>query len=399
MVRVAIVGAGVGGGALAKFLARYRRDQEAAERFEISLFDRRPAPDGPDGGALTLQGEGLDVMTDLGLSNTLTAISACETSGESGPQVLMLRDALLRLLLENVDGQVSFNFNKEITQIREMQRGVELDHRPLLVCADGRWLKNNDPAITTQTFDLVVGADGNAPASCVVRNIVGCDAAQARPLNLLILQALVPSQSVAKGVVPKEAYIRQGVHGIVAKIATSSASGLTTPSAPARFQPWEVCTITKVRRDPMNTFPTPSEWEEEMKQTASQCTDTELQQEALAIIGKAAKSDLGGRLHAWVPFRKDALDHWWSPGGRLVALGDAAHLMPPTKGWGANCALGDAKKLSEVLLLMLESGLLTSNEPADWQGLGKQFETERRIAVAPRVSASLAEARRIAGRV
>jgi len=57
-----------------------------------------------------------------------------------------------------------------------------------------------------------------------------------------------------------------------------------------------------------------------------------------------------GRLHAWLPFRKDDLGHWRTTSGRTLALGDAAHLMPPTLGWGAGCAMGDARCLAAKLL-------------------------------------------------
>merc|ERR1712217_225601 len=192
--------------------------------------------------------------------------------------------------------------------------------------------------------------------------------------------------------------------GTVGRLSVSPAVGLvpgtvnndneTVGNAASNLQLWDVCTVMVFLPDAMRRFPHPREWAENMRNNIKLCKDASLQGRALELVDIAAQAsaaDMGARLHAWVPFRKDDLGAWCSDGGRVTALGDAAHLMPPTLGWGANCAMGDARKLANEIMQMHESG-----------GAGvaiglKSYEDSRKVAVAPLVAASVREAERLIG--
>ena len=82
-------------------------------------------------------------------------------------------------------------------------------------------------------------------------------------------------------------------------------------------------------------------WIEVFKHFIASSQDANLVAQCAAIVEQVS-SDQGGRVHAWVPFVRPAMPKIQSQKGQMVLLGDAAHLMPPTKGWGGNCAMDDA---------------------------------------------------------
>merc|ERR1719458_208564 len=149
-VRVAIVGAGVAGLVLANYLTRaqaavhWRSGRPAVDRpIRVTLFERRPAPAGPDGGALLIQGEGLAILDELGVGSVLRAASSCNED-----ELLVMRDALMELLLGCLaaqPNQCEVRANTEVARLQETSDGVLLEHRPLLTCEGGRWARNRNP--------------------------------------------------------------------------------------------------------------------------------------------------------------------------------------------------------------------------------------------------------------
>lgn len=393
-VRIAIIGAGVGGAALANLLYRHRNG--GGPRLHIVLFERRPAPDGPDGGALTVQGEGLEVLRELGLAAELTAVGAADPDDK----LLVVRDVLVNLLLDETRGQVEFRFNTEVAALRETPDGVELDLRPLLVVQDGQWVRNRDTAVTTEAYHLAVGGDGNSPNSRMPRALMG-EEAQAEPVQLLVLQALAPRSVQTDALPTREVYLEEGLKGVVGKLSLGVAVGrVGVAQGPVesrvQLRQWDVCTVATAIRDPMRNFPPVEEWGERMRRALQQFRDAELKAEAAEVIDRAvaarATGELGdARLHAWVPFHKAPLKRWRSPSCRLVALGDTAHLMPPTLGWGTSLALGDARSLASALVSSLGPG------GAGLEASLAEYEERRRAAAAAPAAASLAEAERLAG--
>ncbi|MFZ0565811.1 MAG: FAD-dependent monooxygenase [Chlamydiales bacterium] len=73
------------------------------------------------------------------------------------------------------------------------------------------------------------------------------------------------------------------------------------------------------------------------------------------------------------------------PTGRVTLLGDAAHAMPTEKGLGGNNVLEDARLLSALLV--------SSPKPIDWVGLIEKYEREMfaRVKVAVQESENAAE--------
>lgn len=407
--RVAIVGTGIGGAALAKYLVQVSEDGPLAKRWcSVTLFERRLAPDAGDGGSLVIHGEGLEVLAELGLcpaalaaANKARAPPATEARGE----VNLVRDVLMSHLMDSLRELIDLRVNSEVTAVRETQEGAELDHRPLLVQQGGQWARNQDIAVATEAFDFVIGADGNGPSSSVARCIVGEAEAQARIMPLLILQALLPSEDRGRDAAPNyDTYLRNGPHGVVGKFALGTSVGRASLDVPAGspegLRQWEVCTVWSVLRDPLRNFPRRETWAQVMKERLNLCKDEDMAEKASALIDRAeacaGQPTGGGRLHGWVPFTKDSVQRWHSPGGRLILLGDSAHLMPPTLGWGASCAMGDARALAATLA---EVASLKASGAAFAETLGalQRYEAARRKAVEPCVVASQREARKMVG--
>merc|ERR1719367_1084360 len=106
----------------------------------------------------------------------------------------------------------------------------------------------------------------------------------------------------------------------------------------------------------MQCFPRPETWAAIMKEKAMMCKDTAVMKMAMNIVDEAEsqlRSDGSRRLRAWVPFHRDSVKRWSSELGRCVLLGDAVHLMPPTPGCGASCAMGDGHELAQQLARLL----------------------------------------------
>lgn len=73
-------------------------------------------------------------------------------------------------------------------------------------------------------------------------------------------------------------------------------------------------------------------------------------------------------LHLWPYHRIPQLKKWFSPTGRVIIIGDAAHAMPPSSGQGVNQALEDAETLS--ILIGSLPNMADGNEALQfWQDL------------------------------
>jgi hypothetical protein len=80
------------------------------------------------------------------------------------------------------------------------------------------------------------------------------------------------------------------------------------------------------------------------------------------------------------------LDQTWEAQSNLTLLGDAAHVMPPFAGEGANMAMLDALELSECL---------TSNEYDSIQEAITAYETNMRKRAAKAAQESLENGERM----
>merc|ERR1719210_2551043 len=194
-IRIAIVGGGVAGASVAAFLSRL------SELCTVTLFERRMSPDMPDGGSLLLKGEGLKIYRKLlsyrGSKSANSTATVSSTASDS--ELYILRDDLMKSLLDPVRDHICERYNCEILAVRERSTGVELDYRPFLVQKNCQgWMRNNSSAKSTEKFDLVIGSDGNAPSSRILRHVVGDVDAQAQAVPMLVINALVPMSIAAE---------------------------------------------------------------------------------------------------------------------------------------------------------------------------------------------------------
>merc|ERR1719270_3123948 len=162
----------------------------------------------PEGGALLLTGEGLKVYRKLlyRANKTADSIATVSTNDSTlavciptGDQLYIMRDDVMKSLLQPVHDHICTKYNCEILDVRERSTEIELDYRPFLVEDKHQgWVRNKSSAKSTETFDLVIGADGNAPSSRILRHVVGDAEAQAQVVPMLVINALVQVSTAAE---------------------------------------------------------------------------------------------------------------------------------------------------------------------------------------------------------
>ena len=239
--RVAVVGAGIGGLALARALGELDTGVE-----EIVVFDRRAELKPGTGGGIQING-GAAVLARLGLGEqmkraalpvrrilsrksggfelldidvaSLVSAEPALVAADGTPQAFsIMRDALQRMLVDALPASASLQLGRQLESMSEDASGVEL------VFKDG----------TAERFDLVVGADG---LSSRVRQHVEASHADGRA------GASPPMYSgirVQFGVVPGggsrprgsegefHQWFGEGVYALTGSYGTGSADGTTS---------------------------------------------------------------------------------------------------------------------------------------------------------------------------
>ena len=308
-LRVVVVGAGVGGLALARGLV--------ASGHEVSVLEKAPSLR-LAGAAVSIWFNGAAALGRLGVSlashgqridrldirrpdgRVLAAFDAARLAGRFGVQAVTIprRDLLERLAAGLPRSVLHFDVRCLAASQDEREAIVELE--------DG----------TTLSADLVVGADG---WRSVVRPALG-HVAPLRPQGIGAWQIMIPMPEIAAGhdflyMVGREGGLRAGFmpagHGLV-------QSWFDTAWEYDKARPEE---ILPRLRSAFAAWPAPSG---EVLEAASEA-DVELWQ----YVSRAVPKTLGR--------------------GRLVLVGDAAHTMPPYLAQGANQALEDAWVLSDQL--------------------------------------------------
>ncbi len=314
-LRIAVIGYGTAGQALAILLTR--------DGHEVEIFERVPTP-GPVGAGFLLQPSGLQVLWQMGLLDEVRAHAApvhrlygdtpCERAvmdmGYAGLDARlhglgMQRGALFSLLDQARDGAGQLHVGTTI---------VSVD------AAEGR-LRDSEGR-QHGPFDLVVAADG---AASTLRGGVEQGIALDRVYPWGALWCLLPAEDWPHMSELRQRYV--AARRMIGLLPVGTRPGDGTPrlsffwSLPrADFERWQA--------DGM------APWLEELHALWPQAS------------ARFAHLQDAGQL-ARAVYRDAVMKRWHQ--GRLVLAGDAAHAMSPQLGQGVNMALLDALALRDAL--------------------------------------------------
>ena len=314
-LRIAVIGYGTAGQALAILLTR--------DGHEVEIFERVPTP-GPVGAGFLLQPSGLQVLWQMGLLDAVRAHAApvhrlygdtpCERAvmdmGYGGLDARlhglgMQRGALFALLEEARAGAGHLHVGTAIDTVDSAQGRVR--------DAQGRW---HGP------FDLVVAADG---AASTLRGTVEGGTALDRVYPWGALWCLLPAEDWPHMQELRQRYV--AARKMIGLLPVGTRPGDDTPrlsffwSLPrSDFERWQ--------QDGM------APWLQELH--------------ALWPQASARFDHLRDASQLARAVYRDAVMKRWHR-GRLVLAGDAAHSMSPQLGQGVNMALIDALALRDAL--------------------------------------------------
>ncbi len=314
-LRIAVIGYGTAGQALAILLTR--------DGHEVEIFERVPTP-GPVGAGFLLQPSGLQVLWQMGLLDGVRAHAApvhrlygdtpCERAvmdmGYAGLDARlhglgMQRGALFSLLDQARDGAGQLHVGTTIVSV-DAEQGRLRD-------SEGR---QHGP------FDLMVAADG---AASTLRGGVEQGIALDRVYPWGALWCLLPAEDWPHMSELRQRYV--AARRMIGLLPVGTRPGDGTPrlsffwSLPrADFERWQA--------DGM------APWLEELHALWPQAS------------ARFAHLQEPGQL-ARAVYRDAVMKRWHQ--GRLVLAGDAAHAMSPQLGQGVNMALLDALALRDAL--------------------------------------------------
>jgi 2-polyprenyl-6-methoxyphenol hydroxylase-like FAD-dependent oxidoreductase len=309
---VGVVGAGLGGLAVAGLLARHG--------FRVVVLERAPQL-GPCGAGILLHPSGTHALQAIGIAD----------------QVLGRAEAVTELVAVRRNGRTLSRLRYGVLHPGLTGHGVARDHlfRALLAMAEraGAEIATGAEVVSREEtaagilladrqgrrfgpFQLVVGADGSRSA---VRGWLPAGAVQVHEDEQAVLWAVGPCHGVRHRLLQVVDGTREllGVmphgHG-----EASLYWGLLASSLPNLHAAGFAAFRTEL---------------------VARCPEVE---ELLAAVGGFAET-------TFATYRRVAVRRWAV--GRLVLLGDAAHAMPPYLGQGANLALADAVALARALTL------------------------------------------------
>jgi len=348
--RVAVVGAGIGGLALARSLFTLDTGVE-----EVAVFDRRDELKPNIGGGIQING-GAAVLARLGLGEQLKAsalpVRRILSRKSGGFELLDIDVESLVLaepaLVDDTGTPQAFSIMRDALQrllAAALPAGtLQLGRRLISISEDGGGVDLTFDDGASERFDLVVGADG---LSSCVREHVEASFADAEGSSSVTPPAYSGIR-VQFGVVPAggtrpagssgefHQWFGEGVYALTGSYGTGAADGSTSDmvavvfadpaagsGAPAENSNWEV---SDVRED-----------------CVSRLRRAGIPEEVVCVAEASERCfELGVYEHS-------ATAPWVSKGGRAVLLGDAAHAMAPFLGQGANQAIQDGYCLADRL--------------------------------------------------
>ncbi len=332
-MRIAVVGAGIGGLTLAHALRR--------RGLECVVLERDASAAQTAGYRLHLTEQAVGALTDGLPVELMTALRECGTGPESFRQfsvidhrgrtrlrlpgyrdedVLMIgRRPLRAILARGLDGAVRWG-----TTVRDWTE-----------TADGVRVHLRDhPDVEV---DVLVGADG--VRSRVAQRLLGRPGAT--PAGVVAIAGKTPFTARTRRLTP--ASLVRGPGFVIGPRGVGSFLSLHRPRPsgdPAAEQPYLVWSIAArtAQYDGDPTTRTPAEL------VAEALRLTPAWSPAMRALMAAADVPSTAAFPFWFPA---ALEPW--PVGRVTVLGDAIHPMPPTAGVGASTAVIDAVHLADDL--------------------------------------------------
>ncbi|WP_411036877.1 FAD-dependent monooxygenase [Shinella sp. BYT-45] len=314
-LKIAIVGGGIGGAALAVSLRK--------RGFDPHIYERAQAF-GEIGAGVQMTPNAVKIIRALGLYDRLTKV-AFQPKGSRGrhwksgrenfllpfdkgfieyygaPYLQIHRADLLDLFVRELPAS-SVTFGAELTDCTQDASGVTLTF------ADGR----------TKPADLVIGADG---VRSVVRDrIFGCE--EPRWTGHMCYRALVPVGEPMPYVEPYNS-LWMGPNGHV--VTYYVRGGTMVNIVAVQEAPQWVSEGWNVRASRDEMLATYQDWHADLKKLFSKVTD----------------------VYRWGLFDRNPMPSW--DGGRVTLLGDAAHPMLPFLSQGAAMAIEDGYVLAEAL--------------------------------------------------
>jgi FAD-dependent urate hydroxylase len=327
-LRVLVVGAGVGGIAIARGLLRDGHD--------VTVFERRPDVT-PGGGAVTIWSNGATVLNQLGVDmagagQLLSSVQVTTATGRpvaaldltaivkrfGAPVRMVPRRVLLQRLLDGFPAE-HIRCNHRAVQVAGTRNGVRVDF------GDGSGAEG----------DVLIGADG---LHSMVRNVLG--APPAEPTGWCSWQGLVTLPGIADRQVAQMIIGEHGNLGLWPAGGCDLQWWFDLPWSPDFVRPQRPIEVIR------SQF---AGWSETVDRVLATLTD----------------HDLG----------RSPFPHFRHPiprsgHGAVTLLGDAAHTMPPTLAQGTNQALLDTMVLREAL-----------RNPTDVHGALRWYENTRRRKV------------------
>jgi FAD-dependent urate hydroxylase len=333
-LRIAVVGAGVGGISVARGLLRQGHD--------VTVFERRPDVK-PGGGAVTIWSNGATVLAQLGVDmegagQPLSTVRVTTAGGRpvatmdltaivkrlGAPVRMVPRRVLLERLLDGFPAE-RIRCNTRAVRIADARNGVRVE------LGDG----------SSAEVDLLIGADG---LHSMVRGVVG--APPAKPTGWCSWQGLVTLPGIG------DKHVAQMIIGEHGNLGLWPAGG-------SELQwwfdlPWSDDFVRPQR--PIDMIRSHFEgWSDLADQVLATLTDEDL-----------APSPFPHFRH---PIPR-------SGQGAVTLLGDAAHTMPPTLAQGTNQALLDTMVLCQAL------SDFRGDRSADLSRTLRRYENARRRKVA-----------------